>query len=88
MLRALTTLNMQLNSLSLCFSKIYLPWFIILFYLALALKGIEYEYRAVHLLKDGGEQVSIIYEFIHCPFYHGHEVACIFHFSLPTLIRH
>ncbi|CAI8034045.1 Maleylacetoacetate isomerase [Geodia barretti] len=25
--------------------------------IALALKGIEYEYRAVHLLKDGGEQV-------------------------------
>ena len=25
---------------------------------ALALKGIDYEYRAVHLLKDGGEQVS------------------------------
>lgn len=24
---------------------------------ALALKGIDYEYRAVHLLKDGGEQV-------------------------------
>ena len=30
-----------------------------LFCLALALKGIEYEYRAVHLLKDGGEQVSV-----------------------------
>jgi maleylacetoacetate isomerase len=24
--------------------------------IALALKGIEYEYKAVHLLKDGGEQ--------------------------------
>ena len=27
---------------------------------ALALKGIEYEYRAVHLLKDGGEQVYTV----------------------------
>jgi len=26
--------------------------------LALALKGIEYEYRAVHLVKDGGEQLK------------------------------
>ena len=28
----------------------------------LALKGIEYEYRAVHLLKDGGEQVCAVEE--------------------------
>ena len=28
-------------------------------YAALALKGIEYEYKAVHLLKDGGEQVFL-----------------------------
>jgi len=27
--------------------------------LALALKGIEYDYKAVHLLNDGGEQVMI-----------------------------
>lgn len=35
-----------------CFSPLF-------FYAALALKGIDYEYRAVHLLKDGGEQVQI-----------------------------
>ena len=47
-----------------------------LFCLALALKGIEYEYRAVHLLKDGGEQVGV-YEFMQCPVYCGHGVACV-----------
>ncbi|CAI8001901.1 Maleylacetoacetate isomerase [Geodia barretti] len=32
--------------------------------IALALKGIEYEYRAVHLLKDGGEQLADSYKAI------------------------
>ena len=32
--------------------------FLHLFSAALALKGIDYEYKAIHLLKDGGEQVS------------------------------
>ena len=27
--------------------------------LALALKGIEYDYKGVHLVKDGGEQVGV-----------------------------
>jgi len=29
-------------------------------HVALALKGIDYEYKAVHLVKDGGEQVNNI----------------------------
>ena len=29
----------------------------VFFPVALALKGIDYEYKAVHVLKDGGEQV-------------------------------
>ena len=28
-----------------------------IYLLALALKGVEYEYKAIHLVKDGGEQV-------------------------------
>lgn len=27
-------------------------------FVALALKGIEYDYKAVHLVKDGGQQVN------------------------------
>ena len=27
---------------------------------ALALKGIDYEYKSVHLLQDGGQQVRVI----------------------------
>ncbi len=34
-------------------------FFLIIAHAALALKGIEYEYRPVHLLKDGGEQVCV-----------------------------
>lgn len=37
---------------------------------ALALKGIDYEYRAVHLLKDGGEQVFHLCHYMH------HAVHC------------
>jgi maleylpyruvate isomerase len=32
--------------------------------IALALKGVEYEYRAVHLVKDGGEQHSELYHLL------------------------
>jgi len=32
---------------------------------ALAYKGIDYEYRAINLVKDGGEQVLFMYGFLH-----------------------
>ena len=38
-----------------CFTSIYI-WDICS--TALLMKGVEYEYRPVHLVKDGGEQVS------------------------------
>jgi len=32
---------------------------------ALAYKGIDYEYRVINLVKDGGEQVLFMYGFLH-----------------------
>ena len=36
-------------------------------HVALALKGIDYDYKPVHLLQDGGQQVCVIGSKIHSP---------------------
>jgi len=36
----------------------HMLWLFNVVWLALVLKGMEYDYKAVHLVKDGGEQVS------------------------------
>ena len=41
---------------------------VILIPLALAMKDIKYEYKAVHLLNNGGEQVSNCYKYM-CMFF-------------------
>jgi len=37
--------------------------------IALEWKGIEYEYQAVHLIKDGGQQVVHKHPFTYCDHY-------------------